>query len=165
MLKREDESRDIATSSNLSLLPNYQPYFHSIIICGIIFWGNSSNSALQKKIVRFMAGAQPRTSCRSLFKQLEILPVPFQYILSLMIFNIINQEIFWINSSIHNFNTKNKHHLHRLSANLSCFRKRTFYAGKKFSTVYHLVWQSSRMTRQNLKHPEENTHKHTDFTP
>jgi len=36
---------------------------------------------LQNKIVRVMAGAQPRTSCRSLFKQLEILPVSFQYIL------------------------------------------------------------------------------------
>jgi hypothetical protein len=32
---------------------------------------------LQKKIVRIMAGAQPRTSCTNLFKQLEILPVFF----------------------------------------------------------------------------------------
>jgi hypothetical protein len=38
-----------------------------------------------------MAGAQPRTSCRSLFKQLEIPAVPCQYILSLMNFVIYNQ--------------------------------------------------------------------------
>jgi hypothetical protein len=40
-----------------------------------------------------MAGAQPRTSDNSLFKQLENLPVPYQYILSLMNFVISNQEI------------------------------------------------------------------------
>ena len=47
-----------------------------------------------------MAVAQHRTSCRILFKQLEILPVPFQYILSLMGFSINNQEIFETNSSV-----------------------------------------------------------------
>jgi hypothetical protein len=47
---------------------------------------------LQKKTVIIMAGAQPRTPYRSLFKQLEILSVPCQYILSLMNFIIYNQE-------------------------------------------------------------------------
>jgi len=48
---------------------------HTFIIIkyGIIFWGNSLYSekiaTLQKKVVRIMAGTQPRTSCRSLFKQ------------------------------------------------------------------------------------------------
>jgi len=37
---------------------------------------------LQNKTVRIMADSQPRTSCRSLFQQLEILPVPCQLILS-----------------------------------------------------------------------------------
>ena len=46
-----------------------------------------------------------------------------------MIFIINNQEIFKINSSVHNINTRNKHHLHRQNANLSCFQKSTFYAG------------------------------------
>jgi len=79
-----------------------------------------------------MTGAQPRTSCKSLFKQLEILPVPCQYVLSLMKFIINNQEIFFkTNSSIHNINTRNKHHLHRPNANLSYFQKRTYYAGIK----------------------------------
>ena len=70
-----------------------------------------------------MAGAQPRTSGRSLFKQLEILPVPCQYILSLMHFIVSNQENFQTDSSIHNINTRNKHHLDRPNANLSCFQK------------------------------------------
>ena len=51
-----------------------------------------------------MAGAQPRNSCRSLFKQVEILPVPFQYILSLMSI-IKNQQFFQTDSSVHKINT------------------------------------------------------------
>jgi len=63
-----------------------------------IFGGNSSNNGkiftLQQKICRIVAGAKPRTSCRSLFKQLEILPVPCQDILTLMTFLISNQGNF-----------------------------------------------------------------------
>jgi hypothetical protein len=62
----------------------YFTYFHSIIQYRIIFWGNSSNSrkifTLQKKIIRIMVGAHPRTPCRNLFKKLDTLPVPCQYI-------------------------------------------------------------------------------------
>ena len=103
--------------------------------------------------------------CRSLFKQLEILPVPCQYILSLMNFIINNQEFLQTNSSMNNINTKIKHHLHKPNANLSCFQKSTFYAGIKiFTAVCHLVWQSPRMTRQNWKQPYKNTYICTAFT-
>jgi hypothetical protein len=47
-----------------------------------------------------MAGAQPRTSCISLVKQLEILPAPCLYILVLMYFITYNQENFHTDSSI-----------------------------------------------------------------
>jgi len=60
--------------------------FHSIIRYGIIFWGNATDSCkvfrLQKRIIRLMLGARPRASCRGLFKKLEILPAPCQYILT-----------------------------------------------------------------------------------
>ena len=64
--------------NNISTLKSiYYAHFHSVIKYGIIMGGNSSNSGkiftLQKQIVRRLAGAQPRTSCRSLFKQVEIL--------------------------------------------------------------------------------------------
>ena len=79
---------------------------------------------------------QPRTSCRSLFKQLEILPVSCQYIRSLMKFIINNQAIFQTNSAIHNINLRNKHQLHRTNANLSCFQKSIFATGTKiFNTL------------------------------
>ena len=44
-----------------------------------------------------MDGAQPRISCRSLYEQLEILPVLFQSILSVMKGIINNQETFQTN--------------------------------------------------------------------
>jgi predicted membrane protein len=76
--------------NNDTLRSIYFAYFHSIASYGIILWGNSSYSrkifTLQKRIIRIMMGAHPRTSCRELFKKLEILTVPSQYIYSLMSF-------------------------------------------------------------------------------
>jgi hypothetical protein len=119
----------------LTLISIYYAYFHSVIKYWIILGGNSSNSGkmliLLKKVARIMVGAQPRTSCRSLFKQLMIPPVRCQYILTLMNFINTDQENFQTNSSIHNINTRNKHHLHSPNANPSCFRKNTIYAGIK----------------------------------
>jgi IS1 family transposase len=119
--------------SNINTLKSiYFAYFHSIIQYGIIFWGHSSNSrnifTLQKKIIRIMVGAHPRTPCRNLFKKLEILPVPCQYMFSLMNFFVNNQENFQTNSSVHSINTRNKHHLLRPIAKLSCFQKSAFYS-------------------------------------
>ena len=71
------------------------------------------------------------TACRSLLKQLEILTIPCQYILSLMTFIISNRETFQTNSSIPHINTTNKHHLHRQNANLPCCQKSALYAGIK----------------------------------
>jgi hypothetical protein len=96
--------------SNINTLKSiYFAYFQFIIKYGIIFWGNSSNSkkifTLQKKIIRIMVGALPRAPCRSLFKKLEIVPIPCQYILSLMNFILNNQEHCQTNSSIHSTDT------------------------------------------------------------
>jgi hypothetical protein len=46
-----------------------------------------------------------------------------------MNFLVNNQEIFQTNSSLHSINTRNKHHLHKQIANLSCFQKSTVYSG------------------------------------
>jgi hypothetical protein len=55
-----------------------------------------------------------------------------------MNFIVNNQENFQTNSSIHNINTRNKHHLHRPNANLSCFQKSTLYDGiRTYSDLLH----------------------------
>jgi len=66
--------------------------------------------------------------CIRLFKKLEILTVPSQYIYSLMSFFVGNQEHFQTNSSVHSINARNKHHLHRPIANLSCFQRGASYS-------------------------------------
>jgi hypothetical protein len=75
------------------------------------------------KVVRIMAGAQARTACRSLFKQLKTLLVTYKYILPLMSFIISNQEIVQTDLSIHDVNIRNEYHLYRPNANLSRFSK------------------------------------------
>ena len=82
------------------------------------------------KIIRIMADAQPRSCCRSIYQQSQLLPVPCQYILSLMNFIINNQEIFRIHIYAI-FMQRNKHNLHRPNANLLCFQRSTFYADIK----------------------------------
>jgi len=81
------------------------------------------------KIIRIMMGAHHRTSCRKQLKKIEIIKVPSQYTYSLRFFFIGNEDKFLTNSSVHSTNTRNKHHLHRPIANLSCFQKGASYSG------------------------------------
>jgi hypothetical protein len=115
------------------LISIYFTYFHSLMKNRIISKVNWSDSkkvfTLQKKIVRIMVGIKPQNSCRDLFKRIQILPLPYDYIFSWLNFIISNQGHFQANSVVHSFNTRNKHHLHRPIANLTGFRKRTYYSG------------------------------------
>ena len=88
---------------------------------GVIFPTVGRFFSLEKKIIRIMAGAQPRTSSRSLFKWSEILPVPWH---ALMSFIINNQEVLQTTLFMHNINTWNRHHLHRPNATLFGFQTR-----------------------------------------
>jgi hypothetical protein len=86
---------------------------------------------LQKKVVWLMAGVKPRNSCRSMFKRLEILSLLCEYIFSLLLFIVNNQEHFQTNSTVHSVNTRNKNELHRPISNLSCVQESAYYAGIK----------------------------------
>ena len=70
-------------------------------------------------------------------KQLEILSLPCLHILPLItLLSIIGNFFFQTHLSIHNINTRYKHHLHRPNANLSYVHKTTVYAGiKNFNTL------------------------------
>ena len=65
----------------------YYSYFHSVMTYGLLFYG-----------------CRYRESCRKLFINLEILPLPSQYILSLLMFMIRSQ--FVANSEMHHINTR-----------------------------------------------------------
>jgi len=67
----------------------YFAYAHSIISYGIIFWGNSSYSEeilkVQKRIIRIIMNLIKNASCRQPFRELNILPVPSQYVYAFIV--------------------------------------------------------------------------------
>jgi hypothetical protein len=76
-----------------------------------------------KMVIRIMSGADPRASCWALFRKLEILLVPFQYILFLMLFIIDNPNIFQTGLWIHRLHTISKNQLFIPTSNLTSVQK------------------------------------------
>ena len=113
----------------------YFSYFHSIMWHGIIFWGNSHLSSnifkIQKRVIRIITNKSKRDSCRQLYKQLQILTLPSQYILSLLVFVAKNRDLFLSNSEIHDINTRNNYNLHVPTTNLTLVQKGVLYSGSK----------------------------------
>ena len=66
-----------------------------------------------------------------LFKKLKILPVPCQYILSVMLFMIDNSNKFLTSSEVHGFHTRSKNHFFIPATNLTSVRKGITYSGIK----------------------------------
>jgi len=67
-------------------------------------------------------------SCRGLFKKLDILPVSYQYTLSLMLCVIDNQNSFYTGLKVLRLNTR-KNQLYIPTANLYTFQKGVIYSG------------------------------------
>ena len=113
----------------------YYSYFHSVMTYGLSFWGNSPDSIkifrLQKKIIRIMTGSRSTDSCRKLFINLEILLLPSQYILSLLLFMIRNKNQFLVNSEIHHIDTRQHANFHQPSVNVTKYQKGVYCLGVK----------------------------------
>jgi len=114
---------------------SYFSYFHTLLSYRIIFWGNSRLSAnifkIQKRFIRIITNKGKCDSCQQLFKTLQILTVPSQYIYSLLVFVIKNRGLFLSNSEIHNINTRYNHNFHLTSTNLTIVQKGVQYSGSK----------------------------------
>jgi hypothetical protein len=115
----------------------YFSYVHSVMSYGIIFWGYSQHSnsifKIQKRIIRIITNTGSRDSCLQIFKQLQILSLPSQYIFSLLVFVNKNRVIFQSNSEIHDWNTRFNYNLHSPSTNLTLVQKGVLYSG---SNIY-----------------------------
>jgi len=116
----------------------YHSLFHSIMSYGIMFWGNSPHSPIifkmQKRVLGVIVGAGYRDSCRELFKELKILTLSSQYILSLLLFVIQNRGHFTSNSSFHNINTRQKNDLHLPQVSPTMYQKRVSMPIKSISS-------------------------------
>jgi hypothetical protein len=86
---------------------------------------------IAKRAIRTMTNSSNRISCRGLFKELGILPLCSQYILSLALFVAKNRENFIINSDIHLHNTRFNTNLHPSSVRLNKYQKGTYSSGIK----------------------------------
>jgi hypothetical protein len=83
-----------------------------------------------------MVGINPRNSCRPVFKELNILTLASQYILSLMTFVKNNLELFTFSCTVHNKLTRNRGNLHVLQSRLSIRQKGVHYMSVKiFSSL------------------------------
>jgi hypothetical protein len=140
--------------NNDTLKSIYFACFHSIASYGIILGGNSSNSkkifTLQKRTIRIMVAAHHRTACRRLFKKLEILTVPSQYIHSLTSFFIGNQENFQIRQYIALKQEINIIFIDQLQT-CPVFRNAHPSLGSELLTACHEVLQALKMKRPSLK--------------
>jgi hypothetical protein len=81
-----------------------------------------------------MTGEGVRTSCRALFKEMEILPLKSQYIFSILLFVVKNKTLFISNYDSHNVRTTQCENLHYPSAVLTLYQKGVYFTGIKFLT-------------------------------
>jgi len=86
---------------------------------------------------------------QNIFMRVEILSLSCEYIFTLMKFIVNNQEYFQTNSAIHSFNTRNRNHHHRPTANLSCFQK-------KCILCWHQNFQQST-TKSQMSYTQKGT--------
>jgi len=126
---------------------------------GIIFGGNSHFSnrifKIKKRIIRIITNTGSCDSCHQLYKQLQILSLPSQYIFSLLVFVSKNRGLFQSNSEIHDLNTRFNHTLHLPSTNLTLVQKGVLYSGSKIynhlSSNIKVLSNDSKLFKSILK--------------
>jgi hypothetical protein len=82
-------------------------------------------------------------------KNLKILPLQSQYILSLLLFVFDNKNKFKLNSDVYNMNTRQKYNYHLPSSNLSLYQKGIYFTGMKvFNSLTQSIKNLSNDTKQ-----------------
>lgn len=96
------------TTDNKIAMMAYHGYVASNLRYGIVIWGNSTmlNKLFltQKRCIRAIAGLAPWESCRPIFKDMHVLPLPCIYIYEIAIFVKKHQHLFVISKRSRNPN-------------------------------------------------------------
>ena len=146
-----------------------QRNFYSVMTYGLLFWGNSPDSIkifrLKKKIIRIMMGCINTDSHRKLFFNLEILPLPSQYIFSLLLFMIRNKNQFLVNSEIHHIDTRQYANFHQPSVNMTGYQKGAYCLGVKVFNMLPSYIKQSLINPRNLKWFYKNFYMKIPFIP
>ena len=99
--------------------------------------------------IRIITNESKRDSCRQLFKQLQILTFPSQYIFSLLVFVAKHRDLFLSNSNIHNISTCYNDNLHLPTTNLTLVQKGVLYSG---SEIYNNLPPHMKDHSEDLKY-------------
>ena len=142
---------------------------HSVMSYGIMMWGNSTHTkkvfTLQKKCIRILANANPKASCRILFRKLNIMTIYAQYIYSLALHTVSNMHLFIANGEIHRYETRANKDLHRPSPNSTKYTKGPYYTAIKVYITYQDLWRTWRLTKRDSNTPWKGFYASTHFTP
>jgi hypothetical protein len=105
--------------------------------------GKSSHSAkmyeIKNNIISIITGCRSGNSRTDLIKNFKNLPLPPQYILSLLIFVVKNKNKLKLNSDANNINTRQKYNFHQPLSNLQLHEKEVCSIGIKVFTISHNV--------------------------
>jgi hypothetical protein len=132
----------------------YFAYLHSVIRYGLIIWGNAMivvKFSNQKRVIRIMSGAEPRASCRVLFRKLEIFPVSYQCILGLMLFIIDRSNNFQTDLERYGVHTMSENQLFIPIANLTNIQKGITCSHVKTCTILQSSILNDRGFRKQFK--------------
>jgi len=115
----------------------YFTKFQSLLRFGILLWGgvggetNKKIFRLQKRVIRLMAGVNSRTSCRQLFKKLNILTLSSLYILEVTCFIRKHCQSLELNLNVHCHNTRRKTDIHKKSCRTNVYKTSVINMGTK----------------------------------
>jgi hypothetical protein len=122
------DSASYAVRATHHMKPWVWSIFHIFTLLWPMVWFfGVTRLRLQKRLIRIITNFGSRDSCRELFKKLKFCPLYSQYILSLLLFVVKNNDLFLSNSESHTINTTNSNNLHYPSCNLTVFQKGTNY--------------------------------------
>ncbi len=90
----------------------------------------SQTFRLQKRIVRIISKSNPRDSCKSLFINLGILPLPCLLIYESVVFVkndlLKGGNIFSANADFYKYNTRRSNHIHQVAVSTAHYKKFTY---------------------------------------
>jgi hypothetical protein len=95
--------------------------------------GNSKILWIKKWVVRLTAGVNPRTPCRQLFKELNILNIVSLYILEVISYLRRHHQFVELNSNVHayTYNIRRKRNIHIQSYKTDLYKRSVINMGSK----------------------------------
>lgn len=120
----------------------YYACFESRIRYGIAYWGSSTASIrafrLQKRAIRTMVGVSQRCSCRDLFRQLGILPLPSLFIYEVLLLIRSMESELPRNRDFHSYPTREASNFAIPKHNRTTYENNPLYVGIKLYNKLNL---------------------------